>query len=65
MVKKNKFIECFVGEKWVVFYVDFLLLLFVFFIVFYVILVVNKFKVEVLKIEFIKIFNYVFKLEVM
>ena len=65
MAKKNKPTECPAGEKWAVPYADFLSLLLALFIALYAISAVNKSKVEALKTEFIKIFNYAPKPEAM
>ncbi|AFI04185.1 flagellar motor protein MotB [Helicobacter cetorum] len=65
MAKKNKPTECPAGEKWAVPYADFLSLLLALFIALYAISAVNKSKVEALKTEFIKIFNYAPKPETM
>ncbi|AFI06163.1 flagellar motor protein MotB [Helicobacter cetorum] len=65
MAKKNKPTECPAGEKWAVPYADFLSLLLALFIALYAISAVNKSKIEALKTEFIKIFNYAPKPETM
>lgn len=58
MAKKNKKVECPAGEKWAVPYADFLSLLLALFIALYAISAVNSSKVEALKTEFIKIFDF-------
>ncbi|ARR01203.1 MULTISPECIES: flagellar motor protein MotB [Campylobacter] len=58
MAKKKKCPECPAGEKWAVPYADFLSLLLALFIALYAISAVNKAKVEALKTEFIKIFEF-------
>lgn len=58
MAKKKKCPECPAGEKWAVPYADFLSLLLALFIALYAISAVNKSKVEALKTEFIKIFEF-------
>lgn len=58
MAKKKKAQECPAGEKWAVPYADFLSLLLALFIALYAISAINKAKVEALKTEFIKIFDF-------
>ena len=58
MAKKKKVQECPAGEKWAVPYADFLSLLLALFIALYAISAINKAKVEALKTEFIKIFDF-------
>lgn len=58
MAKKKKAQECSAGEKWAVPYADFLSLLLALFIALYAISAINKAKVEALKTEFIKIFDF-------
>ena len=58
MAKKKKCPECPAGEKWAVPYADFLSLLLALFIALYAISAVNISKVEALKTEFIKIFEF-------
>ncbi len=58
MAKKKKCPGCPAGEKWAVPYADFLSLLLALFIALYAISAVNKAKVESLKTEFIKIFDF-------
>ena len=58
MAKKKKCPECPAGEKWAVPYADFLSLLLALFIALYAISAVNRSKVEALKTEFIKIFDF-------
>lgn len=58
MAKKKKAQECPAGEKWAVPYADFLSLLLALFIALYAISAINKAKIEALKTEFIKIFDF-------
>lgn len=58
MAKKHKCPECPAGEKWAVPYADFLSLLLALFIALWAISKSNPAKVEALKTEFIKIFEY-------
>lgn len=58
MAKKHKCPECPAGEKWAVPYADFLSLLLALFIALWAISESNPAKVESLKTEFIKIFDY-------
>ncbi|MBK1963900.1 flagellar motor protein MotB [Campylobacter novaezeelandiae] len=58
MAKKHKCPECPAGEKWAVPYADFLSLLLALFIALWAISKSNPAKVEALKTEFIKIFDY-------
>ena len=58
MAKKKKAQECPAGEKWAVPYADFLSLLLALFIALYAISATNKAKIEALKTEFIKIFDF-------
>ncbi|MBM0636785.1 flagellar motor protein MotB [Campylobacter sp. VicNov18] len=58
MAKKHKCPECPAGEKWAVPYADFLSLLLALFIALWAISKTNPAKVEALKTEFIKIFDY-------
>ncbi len=58
MAKKKKQQECPAGEKWAVPYADFLSLLLALFIALYAISAVNTAKVEALKTEIIKIFDF-------
>lgn len=58
MAKKKKCPECPAGEKWAVPYADFLSLLLALFIALYAISAVNTAKVEALKTEIIKIFDF-------
>ena len=58
MAKKHKCPECAAGEKWAVPYADFLSLLLALFIALWAISESNPAKVEALKTEFVKIFDY-------
>lgn len=58
MAKKVKCPECPAGEKWAVPYADFLSLLLALFIALWAISKTNPAKVEALKTEFVKIFDY-------
>ena len=58
MAKKHKCPECPAGEKWAVPYADFLSLLLALFIALWAISETNPAKVEALKTEFVKIFDY-------
>ncbi|EIB8165994.1 flagellar motor protein MotB [Campylobacter coli] len=58
MAKKHKCPECLAGEKWAVPYADFLSLLLALFIALWAISKTNPAKVEALKTEFVKIFDY-------
>ncbi|ELR7139617.1 flagellar motor protein MotB [Campylobacter jejuni] len=58
MAKKHKCPECPAGEKWAVPYADFLSLLLALFIALWAISKTNPAKVEALKTEFVKIFDY-------
>lgn len=58
MAKKVKCPECAAGEKWAVPYADFLSLLLALFIALWAISKTNPAKIEALKTEFIKIFDY-------
>lgn len=58
MAKKHKCPECPAGEKWAVPYADFLSLLLALFIALWAISKTEVAKVEALKTEFIKIFDY-------
>ncbi|CAM2970723.1 flagellar motor protein MotB [Helicobacter burdigaliensis] len=58
MGKKAKHPECPAGEKWAVPYADFLSLLLALFIALWAISETNPAKVEALKVEFIKIFDF-------
>ena len=58
MSKKHKCPECPAGEKWAVPYADFLSLLLALFIALWAISETNPAKVEALKTEFIKIFDF-------
>lgn len=58
MAKKHKCPECPAGEKWAVPYADFLSLLLALFIALWAISQTNPAKVEALKTEFIKIFDF-------
>ncbi|TKX32592.1 flagellar motor protein MotB [Campylobacter aviculae] len=58
MAKKVKCPECPAGEKWAVPYADFLSLLLALFIALWAISKTNPAKVEALKTEFVKIFEY-------
>ncbi|MCX2683798.1 flagellar motor protein MotB [Campylobacter sp. MIT 21-1685] len=58
MMAKHKCPECPAGEKWAVPYADFLSLLLALFIALWAISKTNPAKVEALKTEFIKIFDY-------
>lgn len=58
MAKKKKCPECPAGEKWAVPYADFLSLLLALFIALYAISAVNTAKVEALKTELIKVFDF-------
>ncbi|MGH2267331.1 flagellar motor protein MotB [Campylobacter taeniopygiae] len=58
MAKKVKCPECPAGEKWAVPYADFLSLLLALFIALWAISKSNPAKVEALKTEFVKIFDY-------
>ena len=58
MARKHKCPECPAGEKWAVPYADFLSLLLALFIALYAISATNTAKVEALKKEFVKIFDF-------
>lgn len=58
MSKKHKCPECAAGEKWAVPYADFLSLLLALFIALWAISESNPAKVEALKTEFVKIFDF-------
>ncbi|TKX29266.1 flagellar motor protein MotB [Campylobacter sp. MIT 12-5580] len=58
MAKKHKCPECPAGEKWAVPYADFLSLLLALFIALWAISESNPAKVEALKTEFVKIFDF-------